>query len=310
MADIYDVHTHVGLDLGFMLRGWWPYSASAQDLLERMDANGIRFAVCFPFNLPSAFDPYAFADEKRVELLSNRVPFDRENALLTDEIVRVDRDRRLIQFGMFDPSRKVPEQIKNLQKLIGKIAGLKTQSTVLQSPIRSLLGKSKDLMEFAQQYRLPVLFHTAISVNDTWAQVADCLAVAEAFPKVRFNLAHSLRFHADHLKRAAQLPNVWVDCSAHLNHCLLAQQDSPVVPQKPERVDADYSNPTSVLETVYAMLGGKYMWGSDNPYMSWCDDRLRLMFSYREEAEVFHKLPESIRISVGHSAPRAWLYGE
>jgi len=46
----YDVHTHVGIELAFMLRGWWPYAATARDLLERMDAGGIAQAVCFPFN--------------------------------------------------------------------------------------------------------------------------------------------------------------------------------------------------------------------------------------------------------------------
>ena len=308
--DLYDVHTHVGLDQAFLLRGWWPYAATARDLLERMDASGIRHAVCFPFNLPSAFDPYAFADHKCVELLVDRVPFDRENALLVDEIDRIDQDKRLIAFAMFDPARRVSQQLANLEKLIGKIIGLKTQSTILQSSIRALLVESRELMHFAQQYQLPVLFHTAVAPTDKWAQVADCLAVAEAFPQIRFNLAHSLRFHAPHLKRAEQLSNVWVDCSAHLNHCLLARQDSPVVPPKNERVDADYADPASVLATIHDMLGEKYMWGSDNPYMSWCDDRLRLMFSYREEADVFHKLPESTKISMGHTAPRAWLYGK
>jgi len=190
------------------------------------------------------------------------------------------------------------------------MAGLKTQTTVLQSPIRMLLKESRDLMEFAQRQNLPVLVHTAINPTDPWAQVSDCLAVAEAFPKVRFNLAHSLRFHAGHLKRAAQMPNVWIDCSAHLNHCLLARQDSPVVPPKSERVDADYSNPTSVLATIHHSLGGKYMWGSDNPFMSWCDDKLRLIFTYREEADVFHQLPDTVKVSMGHDAPRAWLYGK
>jgi hypothetical protein len=112
-----------------------------------------------------------------------------------------------------------------------------------------------------------------------------------------------------HLKHAAELPNVWVDCSAHLNHCLLAQQNSPVVPARADRVDADYANPTSVLQTIHEMLGGKYMWGSDNPFMSWCDDKLRLMFSYKDEADVFHRLPESVKMSMGHTAPRAWIYG-
>src|SRR5438309_1268650 len=40
-AMFYDVHTHVGLEPGFYLRGWWPYAATATDLLAQMDANGI-----------------------------------------------------------------------------------------------------------------------------------------------------------------------------------------------------------------------------------------------------------------------------
>src|SRR5437016_1812471 len=108
----YDVHTHIGLDAGFFLRGWWPYCASTRDLLTLMEAHGIDRAVCFPFTLPSAFDAYAFADRNIVELLPDRFPFDRENALLTQEIQRIDTDKRLIQFFMFDPSRKPDEQVK------------------------------------------------------------------------------------------------------------------------------------------------------------------------------------------------------
>jgi predicted TIM-barrel fold metal-dependent hydrolase len=152
-----------------------------------------------------------------------------------------------------------------------------------------------------------VLFHTSYHPNDTWAQIKDCVAIAEEFPKVRFNLAHSLRFSAPDLKRAAGLPNVWVDCSAHLNHCTLALENSLIVPPKSDRVDADYSKPAAVLETVHAMLKGKYMWGSDNPYMSWCDDKLKLMFSYKAEADVLHALPDKIKVDMATTAPRAWL---
>src|SRR5438094_5134564 len=87
--EIYDVHTHVGLDTGFLLRGWWPYAATARDLIEQMDRHGVERAVCFPFTLPSAFDPYAFADRNEVTLLLGRFPFDRENPLLAKEIERV-----------------------------------------------------------------------------------------------------------------------------------------------------------------------------------------------------------------------------
>jgi predicted TIM-barrel fold metal-dependent hydrolase len=304
---MYDVHTHVGLDTGFYLRGWWPYAATATDLLSQMDAHEITRAVCFPFTLPSSFDTYAFAERNTVELLPGRFPFDRENQLLAQEIERVDTDHRLIQFFMFDPSRKVPEQVKELQRLAPKIKGLKTQSTVLRSPISALLKEGRDLMLFAEQHNLPVLFHTSYIQTDQWAQIRDCIAVAEAFPKVRFNLAHSLRFSLDDLKRAAQLPNVWVDCSAHLNHCRLAMENSPIIPPTGKRVDADYSKPAQAMQAVHAILGGKYLWGSDNPFMSWCDDKLRLIFSYRQEVEVLKSLPRQIWTDMATTAPKAWL---
>jgi len=304
---LYDVHTHIGVEPGFYLRGWWPYSATTRDLLTHMDAHGIDRAVAFPFTLPSAFDPYAFAERNTIELLPNRFPFDRENQLLAQEIERVDSARRLIQFFMFDPSRKCDEQLKSAQKLLPHIHGLKTQSTVIRSPIRALLNEGRDLILFAQQHDLPVLFHTSYIQTDTWTQIKDCIAVAEAFPKVRFNLAHSLRFSASDLKQAAQLPNVWIDCSAHLNHCKIAVDGSPVVPPKGQRVDADYTRPVQVLQTIHSMLNGKYMWGSDNPYMAWCDDKLRLTFTYKDEADVLHALPEKIKIDMATTAPRNWL---
>lgn len=301
----YDVHTHVGLDAGFYLRGWWPYAATAADLIEQMDAHGIDRAVCFPFTLPSAFDVDAFAAKNEITLQGGRFPFDRENALLAQELERVDRDRRLLQFAMFDPSREIEKQVAAIRSLVGKVRGLKTQSTVLRSPVRGLLEHGRPLMELAAQFDLPVLFHTA--VNDPWAQVSDCLAVARANPSVRFNLAHSCRFHAALLQQCAATPNVWVDCSAHLAHCQLARENgSPVAPTN-ERVAADYTHPAKVMEAVHAIVGDKYMWGSDNPFMSWCDDRLRIRYSYKEEMDVVRALPEKIRRSMLTDAPRAWL---
>src|SRR4051812_47595498 len=108
----YDVHTHIGLDAGFYLHGWWPYACTARDLLELMDAHGIDRAVCFPFTLPSAFDTHAFADRDELVLMPGRFPFDRENALLVSQIERVDTQRRLLPFAMFDPTCELERQEK------------------------------------------------------------------------------------------------------------------------------------------------------------------------------------------------------
>jgi hypothetical protein len=305
--ELYDVHTHVGMDLGFYMRGWWPYGSTAAELMGQMDLNGIGKAVCFPYTLPSAFDPYAYSDRNSVELMAGRFPFDRENRLLAQEIERLGLGERLIQFAMFDPAREIEKQVEAIRGMAGKFKGLKTQSTILRSPIGNLLGEGRVLMELAEEKDWPVLFHTSVHPSDTWAQVRDCLRVAEAYPGVRFNLAHSLRLSLEGLKRAADMPNVWVDCSAHLNHCKLAREDSGLVPGRGERPEADYAKPGEVLEVIHGMMRGRYLWGSDNPYMSWCDDKLKLIFSYAEEAGVLNGLPEKVKVDMGHVAPRAWL---
>lgn len=310
MARLYDVHTHVGIDVGFYLHGWWPYAATAQDLLTQMKANGIDRAVCFPFTLPSAFDAEAFASRDEVTRRPGRFPFDRENELLRQEIARLDTDKRLIQFGMFDPAREVSQQVKSLEGLIGSIGGLKAQTTVIRSRVSLLLDEARPIMQLAEKHNLPVLLHTSVAPSDSWAQAKDCLDVARAFPGVRFNLAHSLRFHAPLLREAAKLKNVWIDCSAHLAHCQLAREDSPAVARPAERVKADYARPAAVLATIFEMLDGRYLWGSDNPFMSWCADKLAIVNSYRGEAAVLHELPAFLRDQMASTAPEAWLFGE
>ena len=304
----YDVHTHIGLDAGFYLRGWWPYASTAADLLLQMDAHGIDRAVALAFVLPSAFDSEAFAGRNEIVLRPGRFPFDRENVLLAEEIERLGAGERLLQFAMFDPAREIDAQVKAIEPMVKRIRGLKTQSTIIRSPIRALLEQGRVLMELAGYHDLPVLFHT--SVNDPWAQVSDCLDVARAFPRVRFNLAHSCRFHEPLLRECAQSPNVWVDCSAHLAHCQLARENSPAVAPADQRVRADYNEPAEVLAAVHAILGsGKYLWGSDNPFMSWCDDKLRIRYTYEQEMAVVRDLPEQLRRDMLSTAPHAWLFG-
>lgn len=303
----FDVHTHIGLDTGFYLRRWWPYACTAADLLEQMDVHGIDRAVCFPFTLPSAFDVDAFATDGTVRLRPGRVPFDRENQLLADELERVDPARRLLQFAMFDPSREIEQQVEGIRLFLPRIRGLKTQSTVIQSPVKALLSHGRPLMDLAAAHDLPVLFHT--SVNDPWAHVRDCLAVAEAFPSVRFSLAHSCRFHVPLLRECAAMPNVWVDCSAHLAHCALARHNSVAIAGAGDRVHADYARPAQVLAAIFDILDGRFMWGSDNPFMSWCDDTLNLRYTYAQEFAVIRELPESVRSSMLSVAPSAWLSG-
>jgi len=202
--------------------------SAGSDGRERIDR-----AVCFPFTLPSAFDPYAFK-RSELKLLDGRFPFDVENQLLADEIERIDPGN-----GCFNsrcsirPMRRTAGEGDRKANRRSRIENADNR-TAISDPSSAGQRTRPDVL--AEQHDLSVLFHTATNPNDKWAQVSDCLDVAEAFPKVRFNLAHSLRFHAPLLMRAKQLPNVWIDCSAHLNHCKLASENSIVIPPAGTRV--------------------------------------------------------------------------
>lgn len=304
---ICDVHTHVGLDLGFYLRGWWPYASTAGELLGQMDTHGVDRAVCFPFTLSSAYDAEAFAAGRGIHLRPGQVPFARENAALVREIGRLEADRRLLPLAMIDPGREIAGQLGVLEALAPSLAGLKLQATVIESPVAALLGDAREFMALAAEKDLPVLLHCAVHAEDRWSQVRDCLDVAAANPMVRFNIAHSLRFHERYLREAATAPNVWVDCAAHLAICGVILDDSPIAPLKADRLDVDFTRPVDVLLAVHEILGQRYLWGSDHPYMSWCDDTLRIMHSYQEEVACLRALPASVRKSMGETGPQAWL---
>lgn len=304
-----DAHTHIGVDSAFYLSGWLPYASSAQDLVEHLDRAGIDRAVCFPMPTPSAFDPGRFARDRNLELGPGRVPFDRENELLLGELERTGTHGRLLPFAMFDPGRHPSAQAERLRALGARLRGMKTQTTLLRSPIRALLDEAQELMDVAAELAVPVVIHTAVSPDDPWARAEDCLDVAAAYPHIRFSLAHSLRFDEPALRRAAELDNVWVDCSAHLLHCELAVLDAPPVAPAGRRVDADYRRPHEVLVAVHEILGGQYLWGSDSPFQSWCDDDFCSIYAYADEAAVLLELPDQVAGSMTRHAPHAWLQG-
>ena len=310
-AGLCDCHTHVGLDLGFYLRGWWPYAATAGELLEQLDRHDLDRAVCFPFCLSSAYDPAAFADgpEPVIRLKPSRFPYDRENPALLRECHRLDPGGdRLLPFAMFDPARAVGPQLAALEAMAHQLHGLKLQGTVLQSPARSMIdGDGAQLMALAARHDLPVLLHTAVLPADRWAQVRDCLDVAAEHPRVRFCLAHSLRFDGPLIEEAASRDNVWVDCSGHLSHCEAVIADLPIVAPPARRFAADYSDPAAVLIALDEALPGRLLWGSDTPYMSWCDDEIRMVRRYGDEAEVLFALPAPVRQQIASASTAAWL---
>lgn len=307
-----DNHVHIGVDPLFYLQGWSPYALDLQRLFNEAGDSGIDAWVVFPFVSYMAFDIEGLR-QNRVELPKHatHIPYAFENRRLCDDIQRMEpeRQRRLWPFLIADPFRMPAAQVKEWQRLPSNypVHGIKIQPTILQSPIRSLLEEGRCMVEYAEANNLPFLIHSSIAPDDIWSQCRDILAVAEANPNVRFILAHSCRFHHESLRRVAELPNTWFDCSAHIIHCQCAVKNLPTVAVPPERFPSNYANPTQVLRDLAEAFPNKLIWGSDAPFYSYEDAKLQMRSTYRAEVAALDALPDSLREKVCFHNTLAWL---
>jgi predicted TIM-barrel fold metal-dependent hydrolase len=174
-------------------------------------------------------------------------------------------------------------------------------------------------LSLAAERDWPVLIHSAVHPDDPWSQVQDILDVVEATPRVRFNVAHSLRFDRPGLDRLATLPNAWCDCSAHCIHCDLAlEDDSPVVAPPARRFDADYRDPGQVLAALAEAYPQQMLWGSDAPYYSYVATFIQpdgtaskydLRSSMERETSALYALSDDGVQRIAGTNAEAWLKG-
>ena len=297
---IIDCHNHTGIELSMYLQGAFPYGQQLIDLITQGQELGIDKFVVFPMSSNVALNMAAMR-EGRIDSAGalDRVPFAFENRRHLAEVYDLfpDAGKSTIPFVFIDPLRETAAQARELRALREQYAfhGLKTQSTILQAPIKSLLQEGRVFLELCEEWDLPFLIHSSVLPSDIWAQAGDILDIAEQFPRIRFCVAHSLRFDREQLDRLAQLPNAWFDCSAHRIHCILAQQNSPVVAPAERRFDSDYSRPEVVLRDLAEAYPDKLMWGSDSPYYSYVASHnghtLSLRSTYREEVDCLSAIP-------------------
>lgn len=306
---IIDCHNHVGVDLLFYLRGEFPYAQQFSAMISEGRALGVDRWIVFPMvsNLALNFEKLR---EAKIEFPGGfeRVPYAFENRRMLQEIYELfpDLGKATIPFVMLDPMRETEAQVKELWRLRGdyKFYGLKIQSTIIQSDIKSLARQGRGFLELAEQWDIPFLIHSSVNPGDTWAQARDILWLAENNPGVRFCLAHSCRFDKECLDRVNELPNAWFDCSAHCIHCDCVLQNLDVVAPKERRFDSDYTNPAQVIADLAAAYPNKFMWGSDSPFYSYVgrfgNEVLSLTSSYAKEVtalkaqplDVIHRIAE------------------
>ena len=314
---IIDCHNHVGADLMFYLHGDFPYAQHLVTMTSEGRALGVDRWIVFPFVVPIAFRIEAL---KRGEIVFDgtgleRVPYAFENRRLLREVNDLfpDEGKQCMPFVMLDPMREQAAQVSKLRKLRGdyKFYGLKLQTTMIQSFIRTLGEEGRGFIDLAAEWDIPFLIHSSVATEDLWAQASDILDIAEKFPHVRFCLAHSCRYDKDCLDRVNALPNTWFDCSAHCIHCDGAVADMAFIASRARRFDTDYTDPARVIADLAAAYPAKFMWGSDSPFYSYVamlgDKRLALISTYAREVAALKANKPEVVDRIANRNIRAWL---
>lgn len=311
---IIDCHNHVGSDIMFWLRGDFPYAQHLITMTSEGRALGVDRWIIFPFVINLSLKIEALRLGKIEYGGLEKVPYAFENRRLLQEMNSLfpEEGKYCLPFMMLDPMREQAGQIAALRKLREeyKFHGLKIQSTMLQSFIRTLGEEGKGFVELAAEWDIPFIIHSSVG-DDPWAQASDILDVAEKFPHVRFCLAHSCRYDKECLDRVNALPNTWFDCSAHCIHCDGAVADLAYIAPRARRFDSDYTNPARVIADLAAAYPSKFIWGSDSPYYSYVamlgEERIALISTYEKEVTALKAQPPEVLDRIADKNTRAWL---
>jgi predicted TIM-barrel fold metal-dependent hydrolase len=312
---IIDCHNHVGADLMFYLRGDFPYAQHLVAMTSEGRALGVNRWIVFPFVLNLSLNIEAMRQGEIAYGGLEKVPYAFENRRLLREIYELfpDEAKDCLPFVMLDPMREQAGQIAELRRLRAdyRFYGLKLQTTMLQSFIRTLGEEGRGFVELAAEWDIPFLIHSSVAPDDPWAQARDILDIAEKFPDVRFCLAHSCRYDKECLDRVNELPNTWFDCSAHCIHCEGAVADLPYIAPRARRFQTDYTNPGRVIGDLAAAYPAKFLWGSDSPYYSYVamlgTGRVALVSTYAREVAALKANDPALVDRVANTNIRAFL---
>lgn len=318
---VIDGHTHIGINVAGYFAGNSPYSQSVEDLLYRLNANGVDCAVAFPLGPCSFFDTHRFLRDQRRVPASPRVsvaPYVVENRALCSEVYEKvpAAPGRILPFACIDPGRFVAAQVRALEELMAEfpVYGFKAVGVSIQSSHRHLKGKGEAFMRLAEARGLPVLLHSTAYEGDRYSHTRINLEVARAFPNVRFCLAHCLGFDKVHLDEADAMPNVWVDSAA----MKIQVEPEEILAPPGRRFPSNYADYRRVFADLVQAYPETLIWGSDSPAYTYIEKRrypdgstvdFALRGTYEQEKAALAALTPDQACRAANLNPRAFLFG-
>lgn len=323
---IIDIHAHCGLAIKAYAAGEYPYCQSVEDLLYKRRVNNVDCGVVFPYNPDLFFDIGTAVRHGTLAPVADPLapaPFVLENRLLFQEIYKYNSRHadRLLPFVMCDPGRNVAEQINALEALEAEypVYGIKIVPVSTQSKVTTLLDQGRPIMEYATSRKLPVLFHVTVHPAEEYSQVSDTFEVIDAFPNIRYCLAHCVGFSSEYLQKAAKYDNVWVDTSALKIQVQATHENQDVMASEDERFPWDYSDHVSVMRSLVEKFPDTIVWGTDSPaYTYYCRRKqgegqyfqFALQGTYEDEKAALDGLPAELKKKAGTENAIRYLFGE
>lgn len=323
---IIDAHSHVGVSLGAYGRAEYPYAQTIEGLYFQQLYGKIDFNIVFPFSSDLYFNLPELVLGKYVKSHTpvSSVPFQVENLLLLKELFEYcpELSRRFIPFVQIDPLREPQAQVRELKKLLQTypIYGIKVNPATSQMPLSALLKEGRCLMELAQEQSWPMLFHTSAIKTNSFSYADYAFKIAEAYPDLRFCLAHSLLFSKHFLDRALNTSNVWVDTAAfkiQVDLCRIKIEEGEL--QKRDLIEADFNNHAEVFAKLSSDYGEKIIWATDSPAYSYICKRIKQLsdqwqvFNYKStyatEIELLRGLTPATQLQIAGRNTTRFLFG-
>lgn len=319
-----DGHSHAGVSIKAYAANEYPYAQTIEGLRFQQRTGPVDVNVVFPFTADLFFEPSEFPTGLLTPAAKplSPVPYAAENRMLLREVYEYCPELRqhFLPFISLDPARRVAEQVKALRELAATypIYGIKVHPVGCQSHATELLGRGAPLLDLAEEFNWPLLFHVTTIPGDEYSQADDVFKVVERRPRLRFCLAHCLLFRREQLERAHAAPNVWVDTAA-----LKIQVDvmRPMIGGEfPAAwfIDTDYSDHRQVIRSLCELYPDTIIWGSDSPAYSWICRRkqgadiyqeFRLKGQYADEVAALEALPAPLRQKAGNNNVLDFIWG-